>query len=78
MYDKARAFAPENLRKVNELRRSVPRIYFFCNVFEKKVILWWAPRSPFKPGSPDICQVCQVGDQALPLALVTITEVGIL
>ena len=68
-----RATRPKNCEKI----MSGPKIYVFSSVFRKKNSRA-GPRPPFKPGPPDVCQVCQVGDTALALALVTITEVGIL
>ena len=56
----------KNCEKINEVRaRSAPKIYMFSNVFRRKNL---DPRPPFKPGPPDICQVCQVEDPALQRA----------
>ena len=81
MYDKVREPRPKNCEKIMKGGRGARRKFTFyqsVSFLEKKKYSRAVPRPPFKPGPPDICQVCQVGHPALDPGLVTMTEVGIL
>ena len=81
MYDKVREPRPKNCEISMKGGRGARRKFTFyvsVSFLEKKNYSRAVPRPPFKPRPPDICRMFQLGDPALALAQVTITEVEIL